>query len=239
MPTLKIHLFGDFRLVYGDQSVVGLEAPRIQSLLAYLVLHRDAPHSRRHLAYLLWPDSSEAQARTNLRKHFHLLRRGLPAADLFLHSDSQTLAWCPLAPFTLDVAEFEQAIACADTLQSLEHAATLYPGDLLPNCYDDWIVPDRESLRTVFHGCLQRLVAEFEEARSYSDALIYAHRLVRQDPLVEEAYRRLMRLHALAGDRAGVIRAYKTCVALLARELSTEPSSETRFAFEHFLMIGD
>ena len=37
------------------------------SLLAYLLFHRDTPQPRQHLAFLLWPDSSESQARTNLR----------------------------------------------------------------------------------------------------------------------------------------------------------------------------
>src|SRR5260370_1310896 len=44
--------------------------PRLQSLLAYLVLHRTAPQARSHLAFLLWPDSSEAQAHSNLRQLF-------------------------------------------------------------------------------------------------------------------------------------------------------------------------
>lgn len=65
MPKLHIHLLGDFRLVYADAPVSQLNAPRLQALLAYLVLHREAPQPRHHLAFQLWPDTSEAQARTN------------------------------------------------------------------------------------------------------------------------------------------------------------------------------
>jgi len=91
MPVLHITLLGEFRLDFGDTPVTVVNAPRLQSLLAFLLLHRAAPQPRQHLAFLLWPDSTEAQARTNLRKHLHHLRRALPNLDRFLHSDTQAL----------------------------------------------------------------------------------------------------------------------------------------------------
>jgi DNA-binding SARP family transcriptional activator len=90
LAALEIHVLGDFRLVYAGQLVTSVSSPRLQSLLAYLVLHRAAPQSRRHLAFLLWPDSTEAQARTNLRNLLHQLRQALPAPERFLAADAQT-----------------------------------------------------------------------------------------------------------------------------------------------------
>jgi hypothetical protein len=43
---LHIHLLGDFRLDYDDVPVTTINTPRLQPLLAYLVLHRDAPRPR-------------------------------------------------------------------------------------------------------------------------------------------------------------------------------------------------
>src|SRR5437660_11518673 len=73
-----MHLLGDFSLLSGDASVTTLHVARLQSLLSYLVLHRDAPQARSHLAFLLWPDSDEAQAYSNLRKLLHQLARLSP-----------------------------------------------------------------------------------------------------------------------------------------------------------------
>jgi DNA-binding SARP family transcriptional activator len=84
-PGLRVHLLGDFHLLYDERTVSDVDTPRLQSLLSYLVLHRHAPQSRRHLAFLFWPDSTEAQARTNLRNLLHHLRHALPEADRFLH----------------------------------------------------------------------------------------------------------------------------------------------------------
>src|SRR6266545_2735224 len=55
----------------------------------------NAPQSRQHLALLLWPDSSEAQARTNLRHQLHFLRQARPEADGYLEVAAQTLQWFP------------------------------------------------------------------------------------------------------------------------------------------------
>src|SRR5262249_18373155 len=150
----------------------------------------------------------------------------------------QTLHWQSDAPFRLDVAEFEAALAHAESAErqedtptlrvALEQAVALYHGDLLPSCYDDWILPERERLRHADAGALEHLALLLESQDQPRAALAYARRLLRQDPLREETYRVLMRLHAACGERAMVRRVYQTCVAVLERELGVEPSAATR-----------
>jgi DNA-binding SARP family transcriptional activator len=50
--TFNARLLGDFSLICDGRTLAGLGTPRLQSLVAYLILHRDAPQSRRHIAYL-------------------------------------------------------------------------------------------------------------------------------------------------------------------------------------------
>ncbi len=245
MPTLHIQLLGDFRLAYGDTPLTSIESARLQSLLAYLVLHRRAPQPRHHLAFLLWPDSSEAQARTNLRYLLHQLRRALPDVDMFLCAKGMTLQWRTDAPFTLDATDLEGAMAQADQAEqtgkqvemqmALEKAVALYQDDLLLSCYDDWILPERERLRQLFIEALERLILLLENKRDYSKAIRYAQRLLQHDPLHEATYRHLMRLHALSGDRAGAVRVYHTCETILERELAVGPSPATREVYERLL----
>src|SRR5262245_31228274 len=110
MPTLEVQLFGDFSLRYGDQFVTTVNSPRLQSLLAYLLLNRHAPQSRQYLAFLFWPDTDEKQARTNLRNLLYQLRQALPAANQFLDIEPKTIRWRLNSPFTLDIAHFEGTI---------------------------------------------------------------------------------------------------------------------------------
>jgi len=249
MPTLHIHLLNDFRLSWDEAPVSTVNAPRLHALLAYLLLHRDVPQPRHHLAFVLWPDTTEAQARANLRQLLHSLKQALPEAAHFVHADAQTLQWRPEAPYRLDVADFEQALTGADGTEhepqrdahaqrvALEQAIALYHGDLLPSCYDDWILPERERLRQAFTGALQGLMLLLERAGHPREAIPYAERLLRHDPLREESYRALMRLHAACGDRGGVVRVYHTCTSVLEHELGVEPSAATRDAYAHALSV--
>lgn len=249
-PELQIQLLGEFRVLYGEEAVTGLNTPRLQALLAYLVLHREAPQARSHLSFLFWPDSTESQARTNLRKQIYHLRRVLPEAERYLYADSQVVHWQPSTAFGLDVDEFETTLARAAQEQrradawapaairkELERAVTLYGGDLLPSHYEDWVLSERERLHQAFIQAMEQLTLLLESQRDYAAGIAHALRLLRHDPLHEATYRRLMRLHALDGDRAGALRAYHTCATILERELGVEPSPATREAYERLLKI--
>lgn len=160
-PSLRLCLLGGFRLYYDEKPVGGIDPPRFQSLLAYLVLHRDTPQLRSHLAFSLWPDSSEAQARGNLRKLLFDVRHALPDSEQFLSADGQTVQWCSEASLAVDIADLQMALGRADRAEkagnsaaertALEEALALYNGDLAPGCYEDWIFPERDRLSRAFH----------------------------------------------------------------------------------------
>lgn len=249
MSTLRIHLLGDFLFALDEAPVTTLAVPRLQSLLAYLLLHRDAPQDRSHLAFLLWPDSTEAQAHTNLRKLLYHLRQAFPEAEQFIRIDNRSLQWLPAraeACWTLDVQELEQAVARAAQAEhirdtgaarlELEQAVNLYRGDLLSGSYDEWLLPERDRLLQLFLQAAQRLLALQEQERDYEAATATAQRLLRQDTPREATYRQLMRLHALRGDRAAALRVYHTCATILERELGAEPSEATQAAYEALLL---
>ena len=69
------------------QPVTAVNTNRLHSLIAYLILHGDTPQPREQLAFVLWPASSESQARTNLRQLLHHLKRALPAECNLLVTD--------------------------------------------------------------------------------------------------------------------------------------------------------
>jgi DNA-binding SARP family transcriptional activator len=224
-PTLRIALLGELSLSVGERALPPLESGRAESLLAYLLLHRRAPQPRARIAGLLWPDSNEAQARTNLRHVLHTLRRALPQAERGLEVTTRSLWW--RGAVELDVAAFEDALARG----ALGEAVGLYAGDLLEGNYDPWLVPERERLKALYVDALARLATSLEGPR----AIAYAERLLRADPLREETCRLLMRLHDARGDAARAVRVYHACAAALGRELGVEPSPATRAAYESLL----
>lgn len=245
MSQLSIRLLGEFSFVYDGAEVQGLHGERVQSLLAWLLLHQDAPQSRQHLAFLFWPDSPESQARTNLRNLLHTLRQHLPDADRLLSVTNLTLQWRGGGDIRLDVADFRHLCAQADTAQSRgdlalarhcrAEAVAAYGGELLPGNYDDWIIPEREGLRDEHDRALEGLITLLEGMGDLREALRYSQQRLLQDPLNEAAYVAQMRLHAGLGDRAGIRRVYEQCAALLRRELDVEPAPATQSAYADYL----
>ena len=242
---MRVSLFGNLRISFAGRPVTAVNTNRLQSLLAYLILHSDAPQPRERLAFTLWPASTESQARTNLRQLLHNLKRALPAECDLLAIDHFAVHWRQDPSCSIDVAEFQAAIARAEIarkqgdreqeVESLRTAAQLYEDDLLPSLYDDWLAPLREDYRRQLSSVLHRLATLFEQTAEYPAAIPWAERLVALDSLNEAHHQLLIRLHAANNDRAGALRAYHQCMRVLRRDLGVDPDLATRELFERIL----
>ncbi len=228
---MRIEMFGNLKILSNGLPVSAVNTNRLQSLLAYLLLEGEAPHPREKLAGVLWPDSSESQARTNLRQLLHHLRRALPPDCCFLEADTNSVRWLRSGNCQTDTADFESAVLRGDDVA----AVSLYQEDLLSGLYDDWLKPHREHYRREAQLCLSRLLKGSEASGDFAAAITFAERLISFDPLSETSYQALIRLYAVAGDRASALRAYHQCMRTLRREMGVDPGAATRELFEQTL----
>lgn len=245
-PRLHIKLLGDFAITDERQVSLGIGSDRQQALLAYLLLHRHTPQPRQRLAFHLWPDSAESQSRSNLRKALSYLRQALPEPDTMLLADAKTLQWSPSVPIVLDVAEFESAVKQAAQATEpnaarshLEAALSLYQGDLLPSCTDEWIEPERDRLQQAHRRALQQSIELLKAQQDYGAAIAYAQQVLRSDLLNEAAHATLMHLHWLNGDRANALQVYHHCMTLLREELGVDPGPTLRKLYDQILNADD
>lgn len=247
-PVLQIQLLGGFNILYDNEPVTRINSPRLQSLLAYLILHADLPQLRQHLAFLLWPDTTESNARNNLRQFFYQLRHALPNSDRFLIADANIVSWKTDEDQVIDLQRFNWALRGAELAEkqgdtqafrrALERVRACYHGDLLPGCYDDWITPERERYQKLYYNASQKLIHLLEAQRDYAAALQIAQELQRIDPLDESIYVSLLRLYGLSGDHTGARRTYQIAVDILQRELGVEPGDELRAAYERLQKLS-
>lgn len=244
MTELEIRLLGGFSISHNGWDLKTSHADRLTLLLAYVFLNPSAPVSRKQLAFLSWPDSSEAQARTNLRNLLHLLRRTYPEADHFLEVDNLSIYCQPATTIHLDVQRFKNALVLAKSAQDeermrlLQEAITSYQGELLPGFYEDWVLTHREELYQAYLGSLTQLARLLEDHGRYEEAIDIVKRILRNDPLNEPAYLLSMRLYALKEDRAGALQVYHTCATTLMRELGVEPGQEIRSLYGQLIGAG-
>src|SRR5574341_1018141 len=215
---LKGRLLGGVEIILDGRRLRAFNSLRLQRFLALIALRRDPQH-RSRLAFELWPDSDERQARTNLRKLLHELRHSLPDIGEFVEIDNETVRWRRVGPSEVDVLKFHDAMAAGD----FELAARLYSGDLLPACYDDWVLDERAKLRAEAYGAFMRLTEETAGRNDHRATIRYAQRIIDLEPTDEAAVRIQMEAHLALGNRAAALRAYHRFAEVLERELAVAP----------------
>jgi DNA-binding SARP family transcriptional activator len=73
---LQIRLLGQFDIRMEGRRVT-IPSRAGQSLLAYLALTAGTPHRREKLAGTFWPDTTEENARKNLRQELWRIRKAI------------------------------------------------------------------------------------------------------------------------------------------------------------------
>ena len=109
MARLLLAFLGPLQISLDGQPIRAAAYDKVWALLAYLALSADQGVSRYTLTALLWPEQTEAAARTNMRQALARLRRALgdqTAEPPFLLIERETLQLNPAGDYQLDVAEF-------------------------------------------------------------------------------------------------------------------------------------
>ena len=215
---LEVRLLGVVEMILDGRRLRAFNSPRLQRFLALIALRRDPQH-RSRLAFELWPDSTERQARTNLRKLLHDFRQSLPDIAEFVEIDTETVRWILAGPSAVDALRFEDAIASGD----LELAGRLYSGDLLPACYDDWVLHEREKLRRAAHAVFVQLTEKAAARDDHKATISYAQLIIDLEPTDEAAGRAQREAHLALGDKAAALRTYHRHAAALDRDLAAAP----------------
>jgi DNA-binding SARP family transcriptional activator len=222
---LRIKLFGPARIMHGDGRTETRLSSQTLLLFAMIVTRNNERLDREEIAFTLWPDSTESEARATLRRHLHKLHQALPSAESErLLCDTQTISWDPSDDTFVDVVEFERLSESPHTFDS---AAKLYAGDFLPRIDHEWASSLRERLRRRIVRVLESLVAKCRSNGDCARALEYVEQLLAQDPWREDALRDLMMLRFNAGDRAGALAYYHRFRERLGVEFGVEPMPET------------
>ena len=231
VADLRIRLFGAIRLIWRGHEV-RLAGRNARALIAILAMER-RPRFRESIATDLWPDLGEAEAGSALRQSLWLLKGAMGEAGVdpsaILDSDKERIGLQAEDAIDLDVARFESCMRGHPVL--VEEALELYGGDLAEGVSLECFSRDRERLADLFEDAL----AEASQRRLLDGDLAGAReaavRLLRLDPLREEAHTVLIELHGLTGSRSQVWRQYRRLRAILATELDVEPLAETDTAF--------
>src|SRR5258708_3689927 len=248
MGLLRVAVLGSPE-VFHDGSRLTFALRKAQALLLYLAVEGGL-HPRSKLAALLWPDSEPSDARKGLRNALGLVGGLLadadasPAVHSHLLSEHELLGLNLQAPLELDLDVVQQAWKEAQALSTapaeqqrtaqVQHALSLVRGPFLDGfwlreetAFDEWVQLQQRQWQVRLQFLLDRLSSWQEETFELEQAKATLTRWLALDPLAEEAYRRLMRLHLALGETSAALQVYATCRARLAEALQIAPSADT------------
>ena len=216
----SLGLLGGFELRL-EQRVVLLPMTA-KRVLAFLAVHR-RPVARTYASQSLWLDTTERHADGNLRSALWKIAR--------LNGSLLDISGGELALGPLVTVDLHRSIALAERLkgelQSLDESLLderMLSEDLLPDWYDDWVLPAREWYRQIrLHG-LERLCQRLISLGSYGHAVQAGLAAVAAEPLRESANLVLMQAYVAEGNVSEALRQYRSYQRLLWSELAATPS---------------
>ena len=254
LRPIHIYTLGTFEIFRGESSIEEKEweGNQPKALLKAIIAHEfQSGVSKEVLAVDLWPDSSSQAAERNFKVTLHRLRKALEpgmkkafgASYIQLRSN---LIFLDEDLVKVDVNEFLCLVAkgqtkekegnLSDALSNYTEALEKYQGDFLPNdLYASWAQIKRDKLRENYTRLLF-IVASIHESRgAFTKAILYYKKLIETDPVLEEAYQRLMVLYSDHGRKNEAIRIYRTCKKAVRAHLDTDPEMVTTAIYEKIL----
>jgi two-component SAPR family response regulator len=231
---LRVSCLGRFEVFRHDKPIaVQGRGHKTLELLQFIVAHGGSKVPVDRVVKALWPGEGRQGAQQAFDTTVHRLRKLLGSDDAIVVGERQVTinrqeTW-------VDALALESRLSTLGTpggtlnLEALREVVRLYAGHFLPHRQDAaWARDAHERL----WGRTRRQLIESARALRASGDNAQAERVlsfvVDRDPLAEDAFAELMRLHLDHGHATEAVRAYDRCAAALAAEMGMEPGEELR-----------
>ena len=231
-PGFQLCLLNRFELRLRDDVIVVPPGP--QRLVTFLALHGGAlPRGR--VAGTLWPDVPVGRANANLRAS--IWRIPVPCRPI-IELSRQDIRLAP--DVTIDLTT---AIALAQRLMDRSQncneedlgadARAELCSELLPTCYEEWILVECERFHQLRMHALEALCERLTAIGRFGEAVDAGLAAVCAEPLRESAHRALIKAYLAEGNAGEAGRQYEMYRRYIRDELGVEPSDRMRT-----LMLG-
>ncbi|MCB9112854.1 MAG: AAA family ATPase [Anaerolineales bacterium] len=246
---LTVETLGSFQVRRGSEPIPsnGWRREKSRQLFQLLLTYHQSPLDRDQICEYLWPDADLATAQRNFKITLNTLYQVLePERDAgsdsaFIVRDGTTYTLRLHADLWLDSDHFARLARdglkpTSSSMSQLEEAVQLYRGDYLPDSlYEPWAAEERERLATLFLETADKLCELYLANERFNEMIDLCQRILARDNCWERAYRHLMQVYNILGDRGQLARIYQRCQQTLKDELDVPPSQETQDLYKKLI----
>ena len=220
MPQLRLFSKPSIKV---DDTWQPLPKGKSSAVLYYLAYQGDWV-SRDELLYLFWPDTSDKQARSNLRS---LLSRSIGKLEyVSIETENDTICW----QVKSDVARFKQALEADD----IEKVIDLYQGHLLEGyhcgdalAFEEWLELEREELLRLFKDKTASFASNLLMDQNYSKAAEVLKKVLDQDPFDEITFRQYLKAIFLSEGQSKAEKVFTDYQKALSKAFDAVPDEHT------------
>lgn len=219
--SLQLKLFGGLSLVDAANNTARVTRRHRLAVLAVLAT-AERPVPRERLRALIWPDSSDENARNALDQVLYGLRHDVALGDLVIGVADLSLNRSHL---TCDLWTFREALTSGNRREAIAaYAGPFLDGIQLPNAdaFDRWCDEERRALARVAIDTLEGLAVDAESRGDVRDAVHWWRRVALSDPLSSRNALSVMRALVAAGDRAAAVQHARVHAGMVRAELDVE-----------------
>jgi len=220
--AMRLMLLGAARVEVGDEPV-HLPLDKRGALLCHLA-SAGSWVDRDRLAYLFWPDTGNAAARTSLRQLLMRVKLLPYAADVEL--ETERIRWAP----PTDVAAFRAAVEHEDWSRALDlHRGPFCEGLFLKDAegFNAWLELERDHIALSWQRAALRGASHLMQTGRVAEASHLYRELWELDRYNETVFQEFLRSTAMTGQRQSALDAFRRFQHEIDNDLGIEPSSET------------
>ncbi|NJN79566.1 MAG: tetratricopeptide repeat protein [Anaerolineales bacterium] len=235
--SIQVQCFGNFRVLLNGEELSQERwvSAKARDLLAYFVTMRGEKTPADKAFDAIWGEK-ETTSRTAFHTALSRLRNALKVGKenprLILVEVGEY--WLDSARFTIDVDEFNSALAQARAVNNpasraewYERTVALYRGEYLQNLYYEWIFPERRRLTQAYLIALQELTTYYLTIQNPKKAVEHIEKAIPLDSLNEDLYCLAMRAYAESNNRSDVSRLFSDLNLILQNEMNAKPLPAT------------
>jgi two-component SAPR family response regulator len=241
---VRVKFLGNFEISLSTRKAALWRPNKARTLFGVLLVNHEKLVPRQRLESTLWPTDERPAGTTSLKVTVHALRKAL---DLHCGRDRDFLVVESRdrgyqlhvgSSVAVDFHEFEQLLQFArqrelrrrapEAVELYRQAIDLYCGDFLCTDNDEWVVEQREWLRSMALRALDVVAVDALRRGDTVACSRYCRRTLAIEPANERAFRLLMTVHARRGELDQVKNWYALCTQRLQDHFDVEPAGDTR-----------